>query len=150
MSEDRHNESIKAIDIKEHVKTVKHLTKEQRKALANVLEAYPDMYEGAIGTLNIEPVHFELKPNATPFHAKPFPISKAYEHLTKEECKRFEKGTIWHHSLNSVWAAPSFIVPKKTGDIHVVTDFHELNKWIVRKPYPLPKILDILQKIGEI
>ena len=151
MSEDRHNEIIKAmygkIDIKEHVKTIKHLTNEQQKALANVLEAYPDMYEGAIGTLNIEPVHFELKPNATPFHAKPFPIPKAYEHLTKEECKRFEKDTIWHHSLNSVWAAPSFIVPKKTGNVRVVTDFRELNKWIVRKPYPLPKILDILQKM---
>ena len=64
MSEDRHNEIIKAmygkIDIKEHVKTIKHLTNEQQKALANVLEAYPDMYEGAIGTPNIEPVHFEL------------------------------------------------------------------------------------------
>ena len=79
------------------------------------------MYEGAIGTLNIEPVHFELKPNATPFHAKLFPIPKAYEHLTKEECKRF--------------------------DVRVVTDFRELNKWIVRKPYPLPKIPDILQKM---
>ena len=89
------------------------------------------MYEGAIRTLNIEPVHFELKPNATPFHAKPFPIPKAYENLTKEECGRFEKDTIWHHTLDSVWAAPSFIVPKKTGDVRVVTDFIELNKWIV-------------------
>ena len=70
------------------------------------------MYEGAIRTLNIEPVHFELKPNATPFHAKPFPIPKAYENLTKEECGWFEKDTIWHHTLDSVWAAPSFIVLK--------------------------------------
>ena len=82
-----------------------------------------------------------------PYHAKPFPIPKAYEKLTKEECKRYEKDTIWHHTLNSVWAAPSFIVPKKTGDVRVVTDFRELNKWIVRKPYPLPKILDIFQKM---
>ena len=66
---------------------------------------------------------------------------------TKEECKRFEKDTIWHHLLNITWAAPLFIVPKKTGDVHVVTDFRELNKWIVRKPYPLAKILDILQKM---
>ena len=141
MSEDRHNEIIKAmygkIDIKEHVKTIKHLTNEQQKPLANVLEAYPDMYEGAIGT---------LKPNATPFHAKPFPIPKAYEHLTKEECKRFEKDTIWHHLLNIAWAAPLFIVPKKTGDVRVVTDFRELNKWIVRKPYPLPKLLISFKK----
>ena len=45
------------------------------------------------------------------------------------------------------WAAPSFIVPKKTRDVRVVTDFHELNKAIIRKPYPIPKILDTLQKM---
>ena len=117
---EQHNKIIKAmygkIDIKEHVKTLKQITMEQQQALAQVLEAYPDMYEGAIGTLNIEPVHVELKPNATPFHAKTFLIPK---------------DTIWHHTLNSVWAPPSFIVPKKTGRVRVVTDFRELNKWIV-------------------
>ena len=151
MSEDRHNEIIKAmygkVNIKDHLKSLKHLTSEQQLQLAKILEAYPDMYEGAIGTLNIEPVHFELKANAVPYHAKPFPIPKAYENLTKEECKRFEQDKIWHHTINSVWAAPSFIVPKKTGDVRVVTDFRELNKWIIRKPYPIPKILDILQKM---
>ena len=41
MSEDRHNEIIKAmyskIDINEHVKSLKHLTKEQQAKLASVL-----------------------------------------------------------------------------------------------------------------
>ena len=151
MSEDRHNEIIQAmygkIDITEHVKSLEHLTTQEQEELSQTLEAYPDMYQGAIGTLNIAPVHFELKKNARPYHARPFPIPKAYETLTKEECRRFAKDGIWHHTIDSVWAAPSFIVPKKTGDVRVVTDFRELNKWIVRKPYPLPKILDILQKM---
>ena len=151
MSEDRHNEIIKAmygaVDIRKHVQTLNYLTKKEQDQLATVLEAYPDMYEGTIGTLNIPPVHFELKKEAIPYHAKPFPIPKAYENLTKDECKRFEKDKIWHHTINSVWAAPSFIVPKKTGDVRVVTDFRELNKWIIRKPYPIPKILDILQRM---
>ena len=81
MSEDRHNEIIKAmygkIDINEHIKSLKHLTKEQQAKLASVLEAYPDMYEGAIGTLNIKPVRFELKPGSKPYHAKLFPMPKA-------------------------------------------------------------------------
>ena len=112
-----------------------------------MLQKYLDIYEGSIGTLKIEPVKFELKPNSTPYHAKPFPIPKAYEKLTKEECQRFAKDKIWHHTLDSEWAAPSFIVPKKTGDVRVVTDFRELNKRMIRKPYPIPKILDILQKM---
>ena len=80
-------------------------------------------------------LYFELKANAIPYHARPFPVPKAYENLTKEECRHFESDQIWYHTLDSVWAAPSFIVPKKTGDVRVVTDFRELNKWIIRKPY---------------
>ena len=67
--------------------------------------------------------------------------------MTKEERRQFEKYTIWHHTLDSVGAAPSFIVPKRTSDVPVVTDVRELNKWIVLKPYPIPKILDILQRM---
>ena len=52
MSEDRHNEIIKAmygnIDIKDHVRTFKHLSSDQQQQLTTVLEAYPDMYQGAI------------------------------------------------------------------------------------------------------
>ena len=153
MSKDRHNEIIKQmyakIDIDEHVKMLKHLSSEEQVKLAEVLSAYSDMYEGTIGTLNIPPVHFELKPDAKPYHARPFPIPKAYKNLTKEECGQFDKDTIWHHTLDSEWAVPTFIVPKKTGDVRVVTDFWELNKAIVQKPYPLPKILDILQKMEK-
>ena len=73
------------------------------------------MYEGAIGTLNIPPVHFELKKDAKPYHTQPFPVPKAYESLTKEEWRRFQDVKMWHHKLDSIWAAPSFIVPKNWG-----------------------------------
>ena len=43
MSEDRHNEILKAmygkVDINKHVKSLKHLTKEQKTKLASVVEA---------------------------------------------------------------------------------------------------------------
>ena len=48
-----------------------------------VLQEYPELFEGVIGQLKIPPVHFELKDGALPFAAKPFPIPKAYEHLTR-------------------------------------------------------------------
>jgi hypothetical protein len=36
------------------------------------------------------------------------------------------------------------VVPKKDKTIHFITDFRELNKCIKQKPYPLPKIQDLL------
>ena len=49
---------------------------------------------------------------------------------------------------DSEWAAPTFIVPKKEGTVRFVTDFRQLNKALKRKPFPIPNIQDILQKIG--
>ena len=75
------------------------------------------MYKGAIGTLNFPAVHFELRPGAKPYHARPFPIPKVFKKLTKEECQRFVNADIWEHMRDSEWAAPTFIVRKKTMDI---------------------------------
>ncbi len=45
------------------------------------------------------------------------------------------------------WALPTFIIPKKDSTVHTISDFRELNKRIVRKPYPIPKIITILQEL---
>jgi hypothetical protein len=49
---------------------------------------------------------------------------------------------------DSEWAAPTFIQAKKTGDMRILTDFRRLNAQIKRKPFPLPKISDILRKLS--
>jgi hypothetical protein len=48
---------------------------------------------------------------------------------------------------NSEWAAPTFVQPKKTGDVWILTDFRKLNAAIVREPFPLPKISELLQRL---
>ncbi len=42
---------------------------------------------------------------------------------------------------------PSFIIPKKDYIVRTISDFRELNKQIVRKPYPIPKISTTLQEL---
>jgi hypothetical protein len=42
---------------------------------------------------------------------------------------------------------PTFIIPKKDGSVCFISDFHELNKRIKCKPYPIPKIQDLLIKL---
>jgi hypothetical protein len=39
----------------------------------------------------------------------------------------------------SKWVSPSFIIPKKDQTVHTISVLRELNKCIVRKPYPIPK-----------
>ena len=48
---------------------------------------------------------------------------------------------------DSEWASPTLIIPKPNGTVRFVSDFREVNKRLVRKPFPLPKITTILQEV---
>ena len=137
------------VDIDETIDQLEELSNDIKDKLKNVLKKTPNAFKGGLGTLKIKPIHLQLKPNAQPYHGKAFPIPKAYERTTRKEAKRFEEIGVWYHNPDTAWAAPTFIQPKKTGDVRILTDLRELNKWIVRKPYPLPKIQDMLQKLEQ-
>ncbi len=47
----------------------------------------------------------------------------------------------------SEWASPSFIIPKKDNTVCWISDFREVNKCLVRKPFPIPKISTVLQEL---
>ncbi len=47
----------------------------------------------------------------------------------------------------SEWALPSFIIPKKDRTICFLSNVWEVNKRLVRKPFPIPKISTVLQEL---
>jgi hypothetical protein len=69
------------------------------------------------------------------------------EATTKNEVKRPTYIDVSNRSSDSEWAAPTFIQAKKTGDVRISTDFRRRNAQIKRKPFPLPKISDLLRKL---
>jgi hypothetical protein len=44
---------------------------------------------------------------------------------------------------------PSFIIPEKDRTVCFLSDFCKVNKRLVRKPFPTPKISTVLQEIEE-
>jgi hypothetical protein len=98
--------------------------------------------------LNIKPVRLELVDDVKPYHAIPFPVPQSLEATTKTEMKRLTYIDVFNRSSDSEWAAPTFIQAKKTGDVRILTDFRRLNAQIKRKPFPLPKISDLLRKLS--
>ena len=139
-----------ATDIGAYTKNLSHLDGTQQSKLYRLLIQYPNLFKGGLGTLNIPPVHLELRPLEThekPYHARAFPIPKCYEQTTRKEVQRLTDIGVFKKAYDSEWAAPTFIQPKKTGDVRILTDFRQLNKHLRRKPFPLPKISDLLQKL---
>ena len=137
-----------AVDINEHVGGLDHLSSAEKEQLTEMLKRHPKLFGGGLGTLNIKPIHLELTENAKPYHARAFPVPQSLEATTKKEMARLTDIKVFEKCHDSEWAAPTFVQPKKTGDVRILTDFRELNKYIKRKPFPLPKISDLLQKLS--
>ena len=109
-----------------------------------MLEEHEDLFDGTLGAWRSEKYRIELKPDAQPYHAKPFPVPKAHEAQLRTEVERLCKVGVLKKVNRSEWAAPTFIIPKKDGTVRFISDFRELNKRIKRKPYPIPKIQEMM------
>ena len=137
------------VDIEEYVNTLDYLNTEERQDLLALLLEFPILFGGGLGSLKIKPIHLELKPGVVPYHARPFPIPQSVHGTTKKEMDRLEGIRVFEKNNDSEWGAPTFVQKKKTGDVRILTDFRKLNDCIVRKPFPLPRIQDLLQKLRK-
>ena len=74
-------------------------------------------------------------------------FQKVHKSTILKEIKRLIELGVLEWQPASEWAAPSFIQPKKNGEVRFLTDFRKLNERLVRKPFPLPKISVVLQEL---
>ena len=84
-------------------------------------------FGGGLGKLkNYKHTHIKLKSNATLYKGRYYNLPKAYEYTCKKKIQRMvDIGVLnelsWYD--DSPWASPTFGIPKKTGDIRIITDF---------------------------
>jgi hypothetical protein len=122
-----------------------HLSTSHCNLLLALLLKFEVLFDGMLGDWKLLPVSFELKEDAKPYHGKPYPIPKIHKAtLIKEiECLVVMRVLKWQPL--SKWASPSFIIPKKDQTVRTISDFREINKCIVRKPYPVPKTIPLFR-----
>ena len=135
-------------DLQKIVAECVHLEASEQKQLLRLLQKYEDLFDGSLGTWKTDPIQLELKePNVKPYHAKPYPVPHSQEKRLKEEIKRLCQYGVLRKINNSEWACPMFTISKPDGSLRSLADLREVNKVIKRKPFPLPKITDMLQKL---
>ena len=65
--------------------------------------------------------------------------------MYKKEVKILVRLGVLEEANDSEWGAPSFAQPKtKTNLARFLSDFRNLNRQLERKPYPMPKITEML------
>ena len=90
------------------------------------------LFSGGLGKLkNYKPTHIKFKPVASPYKGRYYNLPKAYEYTCKKKIQcMVDIGVLkklpWYD--DSPWVSPTFGIPKKTGDIRIITDLRELNK----------------------
>ncbi len=124
-----------------------HLEPSQQEKLLSLLLDYKSLFDGTLlGDWNRPPISVEMKEGAKPYHGRPYPIPQIHKATLMKEINRLESiGVLKRQS--SQWASLTFIIPKKDITVWTITNFRELNKRIVRRPYPIPKISTTLQEL---
>ena len=154
--EARHNKILdpdySKVNIDAMVDDMADLSEFHKEQLKVTLKKFPVLFGGGLGLLDIKPVTIELQANAKPFKGRYYSVPKAFESPLKTAVQEFCNTGVLRklsHSDDSPWASPSFGQPKKIGDIRLLTDFRKMNQAIERKPFPLPRIGETIQRLEK-
>ncbi len=74
-------------------------------------------------------------------------MPKVHKKTIIKEVERLCQLGVLERQPASEWALPSFIIPKKNKTVCFFSDFWEVNKRLVRKPFPIPQISTVLQEL---
>jgi hypothetical protein len=82
-----------------------------------------------------------------PYHGWPYLVPHKHKAVLMKEIKWLCNIGVLEWQPSSQWASSTINILKKDSTVHTISDFRELNKRIVREPYPIPKIITILQEL---
>jgi hypothetical protein len=75
-------------------------------------------------------------------------VPTVHKETIKKEVERLCQLEVLERQPASEWALPSFIIPQKDKTVRFLGDFWDVNKRLIRKPFPIPKISTALQEIN--
>ena len=65
--------------------TCSHLKESKKLELLSLLQKYEQMFDGTLGKCKTEPVNFELKEGAQPYHGCPFAVPQIHRRTLQKE-----------------------------------------------------------------
>ncbi|CAM4643721.1 unnamed protein product [Lepidochelys kempii] len=122
------------------------LTPAQQAEVREVLHPYRQLFSNQPGRTNLT-VHRVQTGSHPPIRCSPFRVTeKTAQDLEREVRDMLALGVIQPSA--SPWASLVVLVPKKDGSVRFCVDYRKLNAITVSDAYPMPRLDELLDKLG--
>ena len=112
-----------------------------------LLNEFQEVLQADPGRTNLVDRHIETG-SANPVRLPPYRVPYTFRDAVEKELADILKAGILEPST-SEWAAPIVLVKKKDGTLRFCMDYRKLNSVSRVDPYPMPRIDELLDKLGK-
>ena len=124
-----------------------HLPLVQRKELAQVITQYREVFPDVPSKTNLIEHDVDVGDSA-PIKQQPYRVSPMKKELLDKEVQYMLKNDIIEESQSN-WSSPCILVPKHDGGFRFCTDFRKVNDKTKSDSFPIPRIADCIDQIGN-
>ena len=124
-----------------------HLPPVQRKELAEVITQYREVFPDVPSKTNLIEHDVDVGDSA-PIKQHPYRVSPMKKELLDKEVQYMLENDIIEESQSN-WSSPCILVPKHDGGFRFCTDFRKVNDKTKSDSFPIPRIADCIDQIGN-
>jgi len=124
-----------------------HLTAEQQRDLVNLTKEYAGLFPDVPGRTGLIEHDVDVGDNK-PIKQKAYRVNPIKAEKLKDEVKFMLKNEMIEPSYSD-WSSPCLLAPKADGSLRFCTDFRKVNKVTKADAYPMPRIDDMVDRVGE-
>ena len=124
-----------------------HLPLVQRKELAEVITQYREVFPDVPSKTTLIEHDVDVGDSA-PIKQHPYRVSPMKKELLDKEVQYMLKNDIIEESQSN-WSSPCILVPKHDGGFRFCTDFRKVNDKTKSDSFPIPRIADCIDQIGN-
>ena len=124
-----------------------HLPSVQRKELAEVITQYREVFPDVPSKTNLIEHDVDVGDSA-PIKQHPYRVSPIKKKLLDKEVQYMLKNDIIEESQSN-WSSPCILVPKHDDGFRFCTDFRKINDKTKSDSFPIPRIADCIDQIGN-
>ena len=124
-----------------------HLTADQQSEMLSLVNEYKHLFSDVPGRTTAA-VHDIKLLSSTPIKQHPYRTNPEKQAVIDKELAYMLEHEIVEHS-NSCWSSPCLLVPKPDGTSRFCTDFRKVYSVTKTDTYPLPRIDDCIDSVGQ-